>query len=124
MSIFNTGDSGVFVASNCWVRIETWISDRYPQLIEQLNGPCVTEALPRFESRVGRRLPEAFKESYRRHDGQPAESLGVIAGMQMLPLDSVYRHWSFWADVAEKQTPAEAAFVDGPCASARPGKVK
>lgn len=70
-----------------WQRLEAWFQDYAPEVASDWN-PGATEAqLVHLEERLGRRLPEDFRESYKIHDGQRGATVGLAFGMALQPLD-------------------------------------
>ncbi|MCP3138354.1 SMI1/KNR4 family protein [Pyxidicoccus xibeiensis] len=70
-----------------WRRLKAWFQDYAPEVVASLN-PGATEAqLVQLEERLGRRLPEDFRESYLLHNGQDDDATGLVFGMEIQPLD-------------------------------------
>ncbi|MBI1371734.1 MAG: beta-1 3-glucan biosynthesis protein [Phycisphaera sp.] len=109
---------------DAWDRIEAWAADNCPQILVDLAGPCKEASLARLEEDIGMPVPESFRASYERHDGQRPDAIGFIGGMQLLSLRYVRRHRAFWADLAASQTDKDANIVNEHCRSDRPGAVK
>jgi cell wall assembly regulator SMI1 len=70
-----------------WQRLESWFQDYAPEVASDWN-PGATEAqLVQLEEWLGCRLPEDFRESYKIHDGQKDDTVGLAFGMALQPLD-------------------------------------
>lgn len=70
-----------------WRRLESWYRDYAPEVAASLKAGATEAQLARLEKRLGRRLPEDFRESYKLHDGQRESArVGLAMGMNLQPL--------------------------------------
>jgi cell wall assembly regulator SMI1 len=91
-----------------WKRLETWLAEHAPRILESLNPPATAESLAACEARLGVRLPEDVRASYIRHDGQayiqPFGAPGLFDGWRWLPLAGVVRLWTTWKELLDNGT--------------------
>ena len=85
-----------------WHRIETWLGSNAPSMLQSLAPGATDDELLRFESELGRRLPEDVALSYRIHDGQ-REGWGIperfLYGDQLYPLSKAIEKWDGLKDL-------------------------
>jgi cell wall assembly regulator SMI1 len=84
-----------------WARIEHVLTVRHPDAHALLRGPAGEQRIARAETKLGVRLPEAFRASVARHDGQDDDASPLIAWGPLLPLAGVVDAWSSWVDLQE-----------------------
>lgn len=77
-----------------WRRIEWWLEAQEEGLSARLASGAREEDLEAAEQRMGVRLPEDVRESYRRHDGE-REHLGLFGGWGWMSLREVVKEWAF-----------------------------
>jgi cell wall assembly regulator SMI1 len=88
-----------------WDRIERWMEDEYPELEDNLNDGVTTADLNEFENDLAiGKLPTEFRQFYKRHDGQlrGGKPTGIIMGLALLDLESIFEEYSVWSKVAER----------------------
>ncbi|CAK9435530.1 uncharacterized protein LODBEIA_P02570 [Lodderomyces beijingensis] len=90
-----------------WDRIEHWIDEEYPEIDDYLNDGVTTADLDEFlqDLKCGsRRLPEDFRQFYKRHDGQfrGGKPTGLVMGLVLLDLESIVEENMMWNKVAER----------------------
>ncbi|KAI5964745.1 uncharacterized protein KGF55_001815 [Candida pseudojiufengensis] len=90
-----------------WDRIETWIEEEYPELEDNLNDGVTTADLNEFlqDLKCGsNKLPNEFRQFYKRHDGQlrGGKPTGLIMGLVLLDLESIIEENILWNKVAER----------------------
>lgn len=82
-------------------RIEAWHTTKVP-LIHASLRPGVTDAeLNALETKTGLKLPDAYRELYRWHDGQNW-AVGSLFGLGFLPLTEVISEWQVWQDIIQE----------------------
>ncbi len=59
------------------------------------------DALERGEAELGHALPAAFRQSLRRHDGQPFAAAGLVDGTPLLSLEDALDEWRSWCELEE-----------------------
>ncbi|BAU14336.1 glucan synthesis regulatory protein, putative [Leptolyngbya sp. NIES-3755] len=52
-----------------WQRIENWLRDNAPGLLEWFNPPATEEEIRQVESAIGKQFPPSVRFSYLRHNG-------------------------------------------------------
>ncbi len=106
-----------------WDRLEVWLEGHMPELRDDLNPGCSPASLDALEALIGRRLPNAFRAFYQRHDGQAGRVLtGPFFGLMFLPLRDVAGQWSIWQEVLAQ--PDIVSLQARDCTSAAPYEVK
>lgn len=80
-------------------RLDAWYAvhltpDRYI-----LNPPATDTQLDAFERLIGLKLPRAYRQLYRWHDGENDDRWGHIYGLPLLPLQQAGAQWTSWAKV-------------------------
>ncbi|KAI5951491.1 SMI1 [Candida jiufengensis] len=90
-----------------WDRIESWIEEEYPELEDNLNDGVTTADLNEFlqDLKCGStKLPDEFRQFYKRHDGQlrGGKPTGLIMGLVLLDLESIVEENILWNKVAER----------------------
>ncbi|MBO9623717.1 MAG: SMI1/KNR4 family protein [Sphingomonas sp.] len=79
-------------------RLDAWyaahLSNQY-----KFNPPATDAALDAFERRVGLKMPRAYRQLYRWHDGEESDRWGPIYGLPLLPLRHVEQEWTAWNEV-------------------------
>ena len=63
------------VLPKLWTRYERWLSANAPDVLSSLNPPASDAALNALEQAIEAPLPQAYRELYRLHDGQPWDGL-------------------------------------------------
>lgn len=98
-----------------WDRIERWLVDNAPAIMEDLN-PGVDEAtLEYFRERTGRELPETVRDSYRVHDGQAGGAPPLMGEWELLPLEYVVSKWEMIEEVHDDtELDPESVRTEGP----------
>lgn len=78
-----------------WQRIENWLQDHAPNLLEELNPPASEEEIRQVEARINKRFPPSVRFSYWRHNGFAKASgykdsgLGIFEYYDFIPLGRV-----------------------------------
>lgn len=55
--------------NHSWQRIENWLRDNAPLLLESLNPPVSEEEISRVEATINKQFPPSVRFSYLRHNG-------------------------------------------------------
>jgi len=99
-----------------WIDIKVWIEGNAPHLLNYLGPPASIQDLQNFESKLGIRLSEGFKEFYMVHNGQINESECLIYEHTILPLKRILSEWKVKTDLLN-----EGEFIyDGVIATSDP----
>ncbi len=77
-------------------RLDTWYAAHLTNPAYRLNPPADDAALDRLERTFGHRLPPAYRQLYRWHDGENDDRWGHIFGLPILPLAAVESEWTAW----------------------------
>jgi len=80
-------------------RLDAWFDGHLPPDRYVFNPPATETELTAFERRVGIKLPRAYHQLYRWHDGEDDDRSGHIYGLPILPLDEAGSQWQAWVDV-------------------------
>jgi cell wall assembly regulator SMI1 len=86
-----------------WKRLETWLMDHYPELLDSLNDGATDDMIFEAEKKMGISLPNDFVESLKLHNGQKDDFYpGLIGGHQLLSLDNILGEWQMWTNQLEE----------------------
>ena len=80
-------------------RLDAWYAAHLPRDQYVFNPPATEAALDAFEQLVGLKLPQAYRQLYRWHDGENDDRWGHFYGLPLLPLKEAGRQWQAWNDV-------------------------
>lgn len=80
-------------------RLDAWYETHLPADRYQFNPPATEAQLDTFERLVGIKLPRAYRQLYRWHDGEQKDRWGHIYGLPLLPLQEAGSQWTAWIDV-------------------------
>lgn len=87
------------MSEESWRVIEAWLARSAPSVV--LNPPATERAIADLERRLGVRLPADVRAAYLRHDGQSADSPGLIDAWEWLSLDRIAAEWKVWKDLLD-----------------------
>ena len=101
--------------ATAWKRIEQWLGDNAPRMLEALGRGAPASAVAAFEKKTGLKLPAAVAASFRRHDGGD-EGTGLFPALEKdemayspMPLSRAASEWRSCSRFA-RSYPAEAQF--------------
>jgi cell wall assembly regulator SMI1 len=77
-------------------RLDAWYAAHLPPDKYRFNPPATDAQLDAFERQVGLRMPRAYRQLYRWHDGENDDRWGHIYGLPLLPLDRAAAQWKSW----------------------------
>ena len=80
-------------------RLDAWYAAHLPPDSYQFNPPATDAQLDAFEHLIGLRVPRAYRQLYRWHDGEDDDRWGHIYGLPLLPLDEAAGQWTAWTEV-------------------------
>lgn len=80
-------------------RLDAWFAAHLPLDQYKFNPPATDAELDAFERLVGLKLPQAYRQLYRWHDGENDDRWGHIYGLPLLPLKDAAFQWKSWARV-------------------------
>lgn len=83
-----------------WNRIESWLAQNAPQVLETLSPAATDEKIIWAENQIGCRLPPALKDSYLLHNG--ATSPGLFGAWEWLSLELMVDAWQFLKKLEEQ----------------------
>ena len=97
-----------------WKRLEAYLQQQLPETYYDLRPGATPEQVDAAEHALGLRLPQAYRESLLRHDGQEGRAPGLIGNWRLLPIQETVREWKLWRELLqmdsfrtwEIQTPA------------------
>lgn len=82
--------------------VKQWVDEREPDRFETMFGrPATAKKLERFETILGRKLPDDLAELYRIHDGMLAGSVFSLHGYHWSSLQKLGSDWSTWHALLE-----------------------
>jgi cell wall assembly regulator SMI1 len=88
-----------------WERIERWLRQHAPEAFDALRPPASPEEIAGLERLIGTALPDDYRASLRRHDGQKAVD-HLFDVWELSPIKSVASHWTNMCEV-ERQLKQE-----------------
>src|SRR5688572_1204222 len=80
-------------------RLDEWYAAHLPPDRYVFNPPATEAELDAFERLIGLKLPRAYRQLYRWHDGENDDRWGHIYGLPLLPLHQAGSQWKTWNDV-------------------------
>lgn len=80
-------------------RLDAWYAAHLPPDRYKFNPPATDAELNAFERLVGLKLPHAYRQLYRWHDGENDDRWGHFYGLPLLPLKDAAFQWKAWARV-------------------------
>ena len=80
-------------------RLDEWYAAHLPPDRYVFNPPATEAELDAFERLIGLKLPRAYRQLYRWHDGENDDRWGHIYGLPLLPLHQAGSQWKTWTDV-------------------------
>jgi cell wall assembly regulator SMI1 len=97
---------------NAWETIEAELATQFPSVSASLNPPASEIDVARLEKRCDVSLPDDFKVSLLRHNGQKQRGIldtGFVNSALLLNVDSMITIWTTWRKLA-----ADPAYVVHP----------
>ena len=80
-------------------RLDAWYAAHLPPDRYAFNPPAEEARLDALERMVGVRLPNAYRQLYRWHDGENGDRWGHLFGLPLLPLAEATSQWKSWIDL-------------------------
>ena len=80
-------------------RLDAWYGSHLPRDRYRFNPPASDADIEALDHLVGFRMPRAWRQLYRWHDGENDDRLGHIYGLPLLPLQQVADQWRSWTRV-------------------------
>lgn len=80
-------------------RLDAWYAAHLPPDRYVFNPPAAEADLDAFELLVGLKLPDAYRQLSRWHDGENDDRWGHFYGLPLLPLQRAGAQWKAWARV-------------------------
>jgi cell wall assembly regulator SMI1 len=80
-------------------RLDAWYAVHLPPDKYVFNPPATDAELDAFEREIGLRMPRAYRQLYRWHDGEENDRRGHIYGLPLLSLHEAASQWRAWNDV-------------------------
>ncbi len=78
-------------------RLDTWYAENLPTNQFAFNPPATDENLDSIERLVGLKLPNAYRQLYKWHDGDKSGLFsGHIYGTSLVSLGEAAMHWKMW----------------------------
>ncbi len=89
-----------------WQRIEGWLSLNAKPVARSLRKRATDKDVARAERALGRALPEDFRQSLARHDGQQlnewGSSPGLVYGRNLFPISKSLEIWQMLAGLLDE----------------------
>lgn len=80
-------------------RLDAWYSVNLTSPEYKFNPPATDAQIDTFERLIGLKLPNAYRQLYRWHDGENDDRWGHFYGLPLLPLERVTRNWQNWQKI-------------------------
>lgn len=80
-----------------WEKIEEWLKKNSPTLFERLKPGATNQELQEFEKKTGLTLPDDYKASLKRHNGEVS-----LTDYTYSPLHSVLSNWEMMSELDAK----------------------
>lgn len=80
-------------------RIEAWYALHLPRDKYVFNPPATEAQLDAFERLIGLKMPKAYRQLYRWHDGEEDDRWGHFYGLPLLSLNQAGSQWTGWNKV-------------------------
>ena len=77
-------------------RLDAWYNAHLPSDRYVFNPPASDAQLDEFERLVGIKLPKAYRQLYRWHNGENDDRWGHIYGLPIVPLKVAASEWAAW----------------------------
>ncbi len=82
-------------------RLDAWYAAHLPPDRYKFNPPAAEAQIEEFERLVGFRLPRAYHQLYRWHDGENDDRWGHVYGLPLVPLHTAASEWKTWNQVLD-----------------------
>jgi len=80
-------------------RLDAWYAAHLPPDKYVFNPPATDAKIDAFERAIGVKLPWAYRQLYRWHDGEEDDRWGHIYGLPLLSLREAGSQWRAWNEV-------------------------
>lgn len=80
-------------------RLDAWYESHLSPDKYVFNPPATDAQIEAFERMIGLKLPRAYHQLYRWHDGEGDDRRGHIYGLPLLPLQQAASQWRAWNEV-------------------------
>jgi internalin A len=107
-----------------WGNMLNLLETKYHGISTYLNPPVKESELDSVEKRMGFKLPEELRELYLCNNGQGDNVMGILSGLDFLPLEELYIQWDIWRVLKEGATEEQMKVLSGFCTSFPPHTVK
>ena len=82
-------------------RLDAWYATHLPPGKYKFNPPASEAQIEAFERLIGLKLPRAYHQLYRWHDGENDDRWGHIYGLPLIPLKWAAQEWMSWNRVLD-----------------------
>ncbi|KAK7749399.1 Cell wall assembly regulator [Diatrype stigma] len=89
--------------THSWRRIDRWVEENYPELLDNMCEGCTANDLNELEHQLDCTLPQDVRDSLAIHDGQerPGIPTGIIFSSMLLDCEEIVQEWDQWRKVNE-----------------------
>lgn len=77
-------------------RLDDWYATHLPPDKYVFNPPATDTQLDAFERLIGLKMPRAYRDLYRWHDGEEDDRRGHLYGLPLLSLEQAGSQWTTW----------------------------
>lgn len=107
-----------------WGSMLQLLENKYHGVAACFNPPVEKSELDFVENRMGFNLPEELRELYLCNNGQKENSIGMLSGLDFLPLEELYIQWDIWRVLKDGATEEQMKILSELCSSFPPGAIK
>lgn len=80
-------------------RLDAWYAAHLTADKYMFNPPATDEQIDAFEQLIGFKMPGAYRQLYKWHDGENDDRWGHIYGLPLLPLEQAAVDWTMWTKI-------------------------
>jgi cell wall assembly regulator SMI1 len=84
-----------------WKQFEDWLSVHWPDGLAALNPSATNEEIYALEEALGTKLPPAFIDCLKVHNGQSDCAGGLLDNSEFLSTGAILDQWRIWKDLLD-----------------------
>ena len=87
-----------------WNLLNNMLSDTSEQLTKNINSPATDKEIKALEAKLKISFPEGLKSFYKIHNGQKAQTHGILPSGVLLSLEEIWKQYSIWSKLVNSGT--------------------
>lgn len=103
--------------SELWANMVQLLEERSPGISICFNPPANESELMGIEKKMGLTLPQELRQLYLCNNGQNENGMGILSGLDFLPLEELYIQWEIWRVLKEGATKEQMKILSERCSS-------